>query len=255
MRQVFLNSPWVHQPADPELVRFINSYGRYVKLPAGGCIFNGGDRGEIALVLSGLGAFSFQDSRGHHHIFSLILPGRLMGDVDGVSGNIVNVTDFALRETDVRMISRESFMQFLTQNPEVMSRHGKAHIADHESDMEGMIANFTLRAPERIAALFESLVENLRPPRTPEGLYQLDLSLTTIEISQIVSAARPTVSSILSSWKEKGLLRKCSKKLCVSERLFAELYDWTRRGATPGAKIRKRRHAPQTASLSSQDAA
>ena len=57
MRQVFLGSPWIHAPADPDIVRLFNTCGRWAKLPAGGCIFNGGDRGEIALVLSGLGAF------------------------------------------------------------------------------------------------------------------------------------------------------------------------------------------------------
>lgn len=83
MRQVFLGSPWIHAPADPDIVRLFNTCGRWAKLPAGGCIFNGGDRGEIALLLSGLGAFSFQDRHGRNHIFTLILPGRLMGDVDG----------------------------------------------------------------------------------------------------------------------------------------------------------------------------
>lgn len=98
MRQVFLGSPWIHAPADPDIVRLFNTCGRWAKLPAGGCIFNGGDRGEIALVLSGLGAFSFQDRHGRNHIFTLILPGRLMGDVNGLSGSTVNVTDAALRE-------------------------------------------------------------------------------------------------------------------------------------------------------------
>ena len=190
MRQVFLGSPWIHAPADPDIVRLFNTCGRWAKLPAGGCIFNGGDRGEIALVLSGLGAFSFQDRHGRNHIFTLILPGRLMGDVDGLSGSTVNVTDAALRETEVRLLSRDLFLQFLSENPSIQRKHAVGIIADHESDMEGMIANFTLSAPDRIITLFASLIHNLRPEPDSEGFYPLENSLTTIEISQIVSVAR-----------------------------------------------------------------
>ena len=243
MRQVFRGFPWVHQPADPEIVRFFNACGRWLRLEAGACIFNGGDRGEIALVLSGLGAFSFQDTRGRNHIFTLVPPGRLMGDVDGLCASTVNVTDQALRDTEVRLVHRDLFLRFLDENPLIERKHALGVIADHESDMEGMIANFTLSAPERIATLLSSLVHNLRPARTEDGFYQLDLALTTVEISQVVSVARPTVSSILSQWRQRGLLRKCGRKLCVSQRLFEDLYDWTSLGAVPATKIRKRRRS------------
>lgn len=242
MRQVFLGSPWIHAPTDPDIVRLFNTCGRWAKLPAGGCIFNGGDRGEIALVLSGLGSFSFQDRHGHNHIFTLVLPGRLMGDVDVLSGDIVNVTDAALRETEVRLVTRDLFLQFLADNPAIQRKHAIGVIHDHESDMEGMIANFTLSAPDRIVTLFASLIHNLQTKPDSEGYYPLEYSLTTIEISQIVSVARPTVSSILNQWLGEGLLKKCDKHLCVSHSLFAALQDWTHRGATPAAKIRKRRH-------------
>lgn len=247
MRQVFLSSPWIHAPADPSIVRLFNACGRWARLPAGGCIFNGGDTGEIALVLSGLGAFSFLDNRGRRHIFTLVLPDRLMGDVDGFSGSMVNVTDVALRETEVRLVSREVFLRFLEENPEIQRRHTRGVIADHESDMEGMIANFTLSAPERITALFASLITSLRPEPDASGFYCLEPSLTTVEISQVVSVARPTVSSILSEWTAAGLLEKRGRQLCVSYALFGELQDWTHSGATPGAKIRKRRRRAASA--------
>lgn len=168
MRQVFLGSPWIHAPADPDIVRLFNTCGRWAKLPAGGCIFNGGDRGEIALVLSGLGAFSFQDRHGRNHIFTLILPGRLMGDVDGLSGSTVNVTDAALRETEVRLLSRDLFLQFLSENPSIQRKHAVGIIADHESDMEGMIANFTLSAPDRIITLLQASSTTCGPNPIPK---------------------------------------------------------------------------------------
>lgn len=246
MRQVFLSSPWIHKQADADIIRFFNSCGRWLRLPAGACIFNGGDHGEIALVLSGLGAFSFQDVRRRNHIFTLLPPGRLMGDVDGLCASTVNVTDLALRETEVRLVSRDHFLRFLVENPDIQRKHAIGVISDHESDMEGMIANFTLSAPERIAVLLASLAHNLCTEADPEGFYRLPYCLTTIEISQIVSVARPTVSTILSQWHARRLINKVDRHWCVSEQLFEDLHDWTRKGAAPAAKIgkRHRRRAP-----------
>lgn len=240
MRQVFHSSPWIHQAADPEIIRLFNTHGRWMRLNAGAAIFNGGENGEIALVLSGLGAFSFQDARGKNHIFTLVPPGRLMGDVDGLCASTVNITDIALRETEVRLLGRDQFLGFLDANPDLQRKHTINVIKDHESDMEGMIANFTLTAPERIMTLFASLAHNLHP--MPEaGFYRLEHVLTTVEISQIVSVARPTVSSILNQWLTDKLIVKSDKSLLVSERLFTDLYDWTNVGAIPATRIRKRR--------------
>lgn len=215
-----------------------------MRLPAGACIFNGGDRGEIALVLSGLGAFSFQDTRRRNHIFSLVPAGRLMGNVDDLTADTVNVTDMALRETEVRLVQRETFLAFLDSNPEIERSHALG-VIDHESDMDGMIANFTLSARERISALFSSLVHNLAPEVDARGRYTLPFALTAVEISQIVAVARPTVSSILSDLSGRGLLVRRDHRHIVSARHFDILHDWTSRGAGPAARIvRRHRRAP-----------
>lgn len=215
-----------------------------MRLPAGACIFNGGDRGEIALVLSGLGAFSFQDTRRRNHIFSPVPAGRLMGNVDDLTADTVNVTDMALRETEVRLVQRETFLAFLDSNPEIERSHALG-VIDHESDMDGMIANFTLSARERISALFSSLVHNLAPEADARGRYTLPFALTAVEISQIVAVARPTVSSILSDLSGRGLLVRRDHRHIVSARHFDILHDWTSRGAGPAARIvRRHRRAP-----------
>lgn len=215
-----------------------------MRLPAGAFIFNGGDRGEIALVLSGLGAFSFQDTRRRNHIFSLVPAGRLMGNVDDLTADTVSVTDMALRETEVRLVQRETFLAFLDSNPEIEPSHALG-VIDHESDMDGMIANFSLSARERIAALFSSLVHNLAPEADARGRYTLPFALTAVEISQIVAVARPTVSSILSDLSGRGLLVRRDHRHIVSARHFDILHDWTSRGAGPAARIvRRHRRAP-----------
>ena len=120
MRQVFRQLPWIHPQIDPRIQQFFNQYGRYLRLKQGASIFNGGDTGEIALVLSGLGVFSFPDKHLKNHYLSLIPPGSLMGDVDGLTHESVNVYDSAFRDSEVRLIKRDIFRDFLIQNPELL---------------------------------------------------------------------------------------------------------------------------------------
>lgn len=241
MRQVFLGTPWVHARPDARITHFFNEAGRWMRIPASGALLNGGDRAEIALLLSGLAAFVFTDRKSKHHIFSLILPGRIMGDVDGLSQSVVNVRDVALRDSQVRVVGREDFVAFLDAHPDIGRAHTLGVIADHESDMEGMIANFTLSVAERIAALLHSLVQSAQSE--PErGWYRLPCALRAVEIGQIVSVARPTVSSLLARWTRLGLMRRDAGAMYVHERLFAQLYDWTRQAPGPAGGVAKRRH-------------
>lgn len=243
MRQIFHSHPWVHRPAPEELVRLFHEKGRWMRLPAGAAIFNGGDPGEVALLLKGLCSFSFRDAQGANHIFSLIVPGRIMGDMDAISGEVVNVIDAALREAEVRVLTKDVFREYLETHHEVRKAHAAGTIADHESDMEGMVANFTLSAPDRIRALFYSLVHYV-PSKIVEGFVEVPYGLRTVEISQIVSVARPTVSSILSTWRGEGLIRKEGHRLFVDQD-FLQMFDWQNKGAEPGIRIRKRRKSSE----------
>lgn len=146
MRQVFRQLPWIHPQIDQRIQQFFNQYGRYLRLKQGASIFNGGDTGEIALVLSGLGVFSFPDKHLKNHYLSLTPPGSLMGDVDGLTHESVNVYDSAFRDSEVRLIKRDIFRDFLIQNPELLHAHTLSVIAHHESCMGSINRQFDVNA-------------------------------------------------------------------------------------------------------------
>lgn len=232
MRQVFKSYPWTHAPAPEAIQRFFHENGRYCRLRKGTAIFNGGAAGEIALVLSGIGAFSFPDHRANNHIFTLIFPKSLMGDVDGLTGETVNVVDSAFRMMEVRLLRRKVFAKFLSEHPVAAHEHTLGVISDHESDMEGLLANFTLPLAKRIAALFESLVWRTGSELI-EGIYRLPLALKATEIGQIVSASRQSVSSILCGWEAGNLLSRTRGGTLISSRLINDSFDWTREVRKP----------------------
>ncbi len=235
-----MQTPWIHPAIDQEIQDFFNVHGRYLHLKQGAAIFNGGDKGEIALVLSGYGIFSYSDKNTDTHIFSLLPRGRLMGDVDGLTGEAVNVLDTAFRPMEVRYLQRSVFTAFLLENPLMMEKHTRSVISGHESDMEGMIANFTLPLEERMVVLYASLAHNLGT-RKDEKWIEIPIALRMTEIQQFVSSSRQSVSTIHSRWEKQGLVYKENKRTYVSADLISTAYDWVNDGARPGGRVGKRR--------------
>jgi CRP-like cAMP-binding protein len=237
----------VHEAAPVEIQQFFNAQGRYCKLAQGAGIFNGGDSGEIALVLTGIGEFSFSDYQSENHTFTLIFPGSLMGNVDGLTGESVNVIDSAFRELELRLLKKELFVEFLNANPRIDRLHTLSVIADHESDMEGLIANMTLPVHERLRALARSLVWRTGVP-AENGWHRLPLALRATEMARIICASRQTASHLLHSLEEQGILKRSRSECLVAEAFVRDTYDWIKEGCDPGVAIRRNRRAAKAGS-------
>ena len=221
MRQVFRQLPWIHPQIDPRIQQFFNQYGRYLRLKQGASIFNGGDAGEIALVLCGLGVFSFPDKHLKNHYLSLIPPGSLMGDVDGLTHESVNVYDSAFRDSEVRLIKRDIFRDFLIQNPELLHAHTLSVIAHHESCMEALIANSTLTLPDRLQVLYASLAASFGKKKKKKSFV-----------------------SIHTEIESNGDIVRKKGETQLSKKFIDGCFDWLENGAQPSVRIRKRREKP-----------
>lgn len=97
MRLVFQQFPWVHAPAPRAFKPLFLKFGRRERLLPGQAIYNGGVDAEVAYILSGLCTYRMQDARDREHYLTLVAEGRLAGNVDGFTGDVVNVLDYALR--------------------------------------------------------------------------------------------------------------------------------------------------------------
>lgn len=247
MRQVFRQLPWIHPQIDQRIQQFFNQYGRYLRLKQGASIFNGGDTGEIALVLSGLGVFSFPDKHLKNHYLSLIPPGSLMGDVDGLTHESVNVYDSAFRDSEVRLIKRDIFRDFLIQNPELLHAHTLSVIAHHESCMEALIANSTLTLPERLQVLYASLAASLGKSSEMKGFVSIPLTLTAVELASFVNAFRQSVSSVHTEIESNGEIVRKRGETQLAKNFINGCFDWLENGAQPSVRIRKRREKTSAA--------
>ena len=241
----FRQLPWIHPQIDPRIQQFFNQYGRYLRLKQGASIFNGGDAGEIALVLCGLGVFSFPDKHLKNHYLSLIPPGSLMGDVDGLTHESVNVYDSAFRDSEVRLIKRDIFRDFLIQNPELLHAHTLSVIAHHESCMEALIANSTFNASRSPSGSLRKSGGFFRKIHREKSFVSIPLTLTAVELSAFVNASRQSVSSVHTEIESNGDIVRKKGETQLSKKFIDGCFDWLENGAQPSVRIRKRRENRQ----------
>lgn len=221
MPHVFLQSPWIH-PEEPEpLKRIFRTLGRRLEVPAGALLPYETTEPLVGLLESGLGAFSFTDRQGRGHTFALILPGRVFGDLDVISGRRPNLHGMAIRRSTILILERSRWQAALEMSTELMRVHVRQAIIKQECHMEGMIANYTLDLAERMKALLRSVIESWYPLRT-DGWNPLPIALNVTEISRIVSANRSSASVILSRWTDEGLVRRDGRRLILHGSLFED---------------------------------
>ncbi|MCD8553673.1 Crp/Fnr family transcriptional regulator [Seleniivibrio sp.] len=224
MRQVFNAFPWV-LPQEHELVQKLYfRYGRLRKLSKNAILKCGGECNKLFYLKKGLCMYMVNYDREKPRVLALIPPGRAMGDLTCLSGEIVNVTTVAKRESEILVLPPDILKTHMRSSVELMDAVLKTTIAKQESHIEGMIANFTLTPEDRLKTLFKSMI--CSSGIEPEGMVRLPLKLSHEELGMVVSTTRVTVSRIISKWIEADLIKKDGRSFVINCVLFTGLYDW-----------------------------
>lgn len=234
MRQVFLQFPWIHAPTPKSFFPLFQRYGHYQVLKAGQAIYNGGTDGEVAWILSGLCAFRIQDAQDKAHYFTLVPAHRLVGNVDAYTASVVNVVDFAMRESEVLLLPRHNFVEALQRNARLAEEHTSVLVHEHESDMEGLFSVATDTLALRLVRLFGALLFRDSPRESFHWEKAIDelapqpipFSLTPTEIAKIVHASRTAVSLQLNAWERSGLIKVLDGERHITPELLSLASDW-----------------------------
>lgn len=157
MRQIFRLLPWVHARSHERFRDIFLREGRYMQKRKGEAIQNGGLNGDVFWLERGLGGYVTTDHSGRTRILAFILPGRLMGDVDGVTGETVNMFDVFLRPSEGWLLKRSVFREYLEADRTLDRMHFLGILADHEADMEALFASATLELDMRLRVLTAAL--------------------------------------------------------------------------------------------------
>ena len=226
MRQVFLRQPWVFK-ADPEpLAQVFKEHGEPRKFGKG-YIFQhgGGPEGEVALVQKGLVFFRFTDRFNKNRIFAVVPPGGMVGDLDALTAQRINVVAEAARPGVALVMSGDRFRREISRSVDMMSLYAQRSIIKEEVIAEGMIGNFTMPLSLRLVGLLNSVISAYYPLK-PDDWNPIPVTLTTFEIANIIASTRSTISTILNEWMDVGLVKRDGRRLLCHGQLFKADYNW-----------------------------
>lgn len=225
MRQVFNALPYIIPPEDMEIAAIYEKYGTLRKIKKGVILKDGGDANKLYFLKSGLCMYMINYYLEKPRTLALILPGRAMGDITCVSGEKVNVTTIALRDSEVLVIPPEILKNEMKENFDISFKVTKNIIAKQECHLEGMIANFTTTHEERLATFYKALI--LSFGKQSDDMWQkLPLKLSNEEIGYIIHGTRVTVNRLHLKWNVEGKYKKESKTVFINKSIFDLTHDW-----------------------------
>lgn len=225
MRQVFLRKPWIYQEEPKEIRDIYYKYGKLETLRKNESVMNGGTEGKFYFLKKGLAAFSAQDKFGKNHMLCLVLPGRAFADVDGFSGDLVNINDYVICQSQVLSITRDIWDEHIGSNVKLLKVFTKNIVGKLETLMEAMISNYTLKVDERLLAFWKVLITSCGK-NINEGWNQIPVNLSIENYSKFIGASRITISKLFAKWIDEGVIQKDKKEICVHSTLLDTVYDW-----------------------------
>lgn len=237
MRQVFRSLPWV-LPRDPApIAEIFRLFGREIRFDKNQITHHGGGTGNVYFLTEGAVSFSFVDIHSKSHIFALVFPGCAFGDLDSLQIHAPDVIAECLMPGKALILSIDEYQQHLRQSVAVMESFAHMCVKKEEAILEGAFSNFTLNLDTRIRLLLYSILRSRESLADTEGFYQrlmtdpnafhtLPWSPTVTEISQILSANRSTISTVVTDWAENDLLRREGRTMTCRAALFDPLKEF-----------------------------
>ena len=224
MRQVFNALPWIPPREYEAIEKIYYKHGRIHRFTKNSILKCGGECNKLFFLKKGLCCYLVNYNREKPRMMALLPPGRAMGDLTCMTGDIVNVTTYALRDSDVLTLPPDILEKYMQKDFSLAKAVLKTAVAKQECHLEGMIANFTLTPEERLKLFFKVMLAAAGKEEAEWNVMPLKLKIE--EYGLIINATRVTVSRMISRWKEAGLIKKESGSIVVNKVLISDVYDW-----------------------------
>jgi CRP-like cAMP-binding protein len=200
-----------------ENMRTLAARGVERKFERGECLFHQGDRGEgVLLLLDGRVKVCLIGSSGQKTILRIHLPGSLIGMSALAALPVRDATATALETVIVAELTRGEMQAVLLEDSALGLRVMRM-LLDRLADLHSRLADLQAASvDQRLARVLLALGQ-----RDPIAEATPTISLTHEDLSNMVGARRPTVTSALNRFVHDGLIEKCGRNIVVrdSERL------------------------------------
>lgn len=225
MRHVFHAFPWIHPEESFDIQSIYTKYGSLKCIKKGEILKNSYEFNQLFFLEKGLCAYYINFYMNKPRVLSLIVPGRVMGDVTCITKDRVNVTVRALRDSEVLSISPQRLLSVIGSDQKHMLLLMQSIIRKQESHLEGMMANFLLPPEMRLKAFIKVMLLIFDADFVSEWR-AVPLVLSHEEYDEIINVSRVSISRIFARWRKKGVMRNQGRILLIRSEFLSDVYDW-----------------------------
>ena len=198
--------PWnVLVQLSPDQLRDLDKTGITRKLKKGDYIFRSGESaGGVYFLKTGKVKVSHIASSGKEVILWFCFGGDIFGLAESMQCGEREVNAFACDQSEILSISQDKFNSFLFENPQVMFLLLQV-MTSRLRCLSDTLANV---AGEQVGKRFARLLFWLcaRYGRSEGECTVMNVQLTHQEIADMIGATRQTVTSLMSNFKQQGIL-------------------------------------------------
>jgi CRP-like cAMP-binding protein len=197
----------------PENTRKLAGRGVERKFERGDCLFHQGDCGEsVLLLLDGRVKVCLIGSSGQKTILRIHLPGSLIGLSALAALPVRDATATALEAVSIAELTRAEMQAVLLEDSALGLRVMRM-LVDRLADLHSRLADLQAASvDQRLARVLLAIGQ-----RDPIAETAPTISFTHEELSNMVGARRPTVTSTLNRFAHDGLIEKCGRNIVVKD--------------------------------------
>lgn len=197
----------------PENMRKLAEHGVERKFERGDCLFHQGDCGEsVLLLVNGRVKVCLLGSSGQKTILRIHLPGSLIGLSALGAPPMRDATATALETVTTVELTRAEMQAVLLEDSALAIRVMRM-LLDRLADLHSRLAELQAASVgQRLARVLLALGQ-----RDPIAEATPTISLTHEDLSNMVGARRPTVTSALNRFIHDGLIEKCGRNIVIKD--------------------------------------
>jgi CRP-like cAMP-binding protein len=194
-------------------MRLLASRGVERKFERGDCLFHQGDCAEsVLLLVEGRVKVCLIGASGQKTILRIHLPGSLIGMSALAALPARDATATALETVTTVELTRADMQAVLLEDSALGLRVMRM-LVDRLADLHSRLADLQAASvDQRLARALLALGQ-----RDPIGAARPTISLTHEDLSNMVGARRPTVTSALNRFVHDGLIEKCGRHIVVKD--------------------------------------
>jgi CRP/FNR family transcriptional regulator, cyclic AMP receptor protein len=179
---------------------------RVYQLKAGGVLVAAGTVGDSCYRLdNGLLKVTVTSTSGEERIVAILGPGAIVGELAMIDQMPRSASVVALRDSVLRVISREAYEKRVLAYPETKQALLKILAFRLRQADEELAASTFLSVKARVARALLELAELIGKPSGPKCIV-LDEKISHADLAAMAGVARENASRVLGEWRRRNLV-------------------------------------------------